>query len=98
MENGKQYVYVNHFTLGENQQPVNKKTTPLLPGYFPLIHSYYVFPFSIFQLQIIKYKAGQPHRHSRNFVSDGALGAQNVSDRGSAYMDYTGRSGDVRAH
>jgi hypothetical protein len=50
MENGKQYVYVNHFTLGENQQPVNKKTTPLLPGYFPLIHSYYVFPFSIFQL------------------------------------------------
>ena len=48
LENGKPYVYMNHFTLGEKQQPVKKNTTPL-PGYFPLIHSYCVILFSIFQ-------------------------------------------------
>ena len=30
MENGKQYVYMNHFTLGEKQQPVNKNQHPPL--------------------------------------------------------------------
>jgi hypothetical protein len=86
MENGKQYVYMNHFTLGEKQQPVKKNHhAPPLPGYFPLNHSYIVFSFSIFQLRNSKksksksglrfhfYVAGQSHRHSRNFVSDRAL-------------------------
>jgi hypothetical protein len=30
MENGKQYVYMNHFTLGEKRQPVKKPNTPPL--------------------------------------------------------------------
>jgi hypothetical protein len=57
MENGKQYVHMNHFTLGEKRHPVKKNNTPpSLPGYFPLIHSYYIL-FSIFQLQILKSKS-----------------------------------------
>jgi rRNA maturation protein Nop10 len=57
MENGKwkQYVYMNHFTLVEKTSACGKKTTPPLPGYFPLSNSYYVilffhFPFSIYTL------------------------------------------------
>ena len=54
MENGKQYVHMNHFTLGEKTAACEKKTTPqYLPGYFPLIHSYYIL-FSIFQLRNYK--------------------------------------------
>ena len=53
MENGKQYVHMNHFTLGEKTAACEKKTHPPLPGYFPLSYSYYVIYFSIFQLQII---------------------------------------------
>ena len=52
MENGKQYVYINHFTLGETQQPVKKNHTPLFQDislYLILTMSFY---FSIFQLQI----------------------------------------------
>ena len=53
MENGKQYVHMNHFTLGEKLKPVKKKQHPPLPGYFPLSNLYYVIYFSIFQLQIL---------------------------------------------
>ena len=51
MENGKQYVYMNHFTLGEKQQPVKKNTTPLSSRIFPfnsflLCHSIFHFPIA----------------------------------------------------
>ena len=52
MENGKQYVYINHFTLGEKTAACEKKHTPL----FQDISLYLIFTisfyFSIFQLQI----------------------------------------------
>ena len=53
MENGKQYVYINHFTLGEKTAACEKKHTPL----FQDISLYLIFTmsfyFSIFQLQIL---------------------------------------------
>ena len=54
MENGKQNVYMNHFTLGEKRQPVKKNQHPPSSRIFPLIHSYYVILFSIFQLRSYK--------------------------------------------
>ena len=54
MENGKQYVCMNHFTLVEKQQPVKKNHTPLFQDislYLILTMSFY---FSIFQLHFIK--------------------------------------------
>ena len=53
MENGKQYVYMNHFTLGRETAACEKKTHPLFHDislYLILTMSFY---FSIFQLQII---------------------------------------------
>ena len=50
MENGKQYVYMNHFTLGEKTAACEKKTHPPLPGYFPLSYSYYVILFFHFPI------------------------------------------------
>jgi hypothetical protein len=54
MENGKQYVYINHFTLGEKTAACEKNHTPSLPGYFPLLIFTMSFYFSIFQLHFIK--------------------------------------------
>ena len=59
MENGKQYVYMNHFTLGEKQQPVKKTPHPPLPGYFPLSYSYYVILFFHFPITLYKTKIYQ---------------------------------------
>ena len=52
MENGKQYVYMNHFTLGRETAACEKKKHPLFHDislYLILTMSFY---FSIFQLQI----------------------------------------------
>ena len=58
MENGKQYVYMNHFTLGrETAACEEKKTHPLFHDislYLILTMSFY---FSIFQLHFIKQKS-----------------------------------------
>ena len=49
MENEKQYVYMNHFTLGEKRQPVKKNQHPPSSRIFPfnsflLCHSIFHFP------------------------------------------------------
>ena len=54
MENGKQYVYINHFTLGEKTAACEKKHTPSLPGYFPLSNLYYVILFFHFPITLYK--------------------------------------------
>ena len=51
MENGKQYVYMNHFTLGEKTAACEKKTTPPISSrIFPfnsfLLHSIFHFPIT----------------------------------------------------
>ena len=55
MENGKQYVHINHFTLGEKLQPVKKTNTPPLPEYFPLSNLYYVILFFHFPITNFKF-------------------------------------------
>ena len=58
MENGKQYVYMNHFTLGEKLQPVKKTNTPPL---FQAISLEFIltmsFYFPISNYEIIKSKS-----------------------------------------
>ena len=49
MENGKQYVHMNHFTLGEKRQPVKKTNTPLFQNIFLYLIFTMSFYFSIFQ-------------------------------------------------
>ena len=58
MENGKQYVHMNHFTLGEKTAACEKKTNTPLPGYFPLSNLYYVILFFHFPIANIIGKGG----------------------------------------
>ncbi len=52
MENGNTCTIEHHSTLGEFQSLRNTfHHTPSLQDISPLSHSYYFFPFSIFQLQ-----------------------------------------------
>ena len=59
MENGKQYVHMNHFTLGRETAACEKKNTPPLPWYFPLSYSYYVILFFHFPIANSKYGINQ---------------------------------------
>ena len=60
MENGKQYVHMNHFTLGEKRHPVKKKQHPPISSrIFPfnsfLLHSIFHFPITFFLKSKSKY-------------------------------------------
>ena len=49
MENGKQYVHMNHFTLGEKSAACEKTNTPPSSMIFPSILfllCHFIFPFS----------------------------------------------------
>ena len=54
MENGKQYVYMNHFTLGEETAACEKKQHPPFSRIFPstsFLHCHFVFHFPITKLE-----------------------------------------------